>query len=489
MMAMCGEIKGGNTTFQEQIKSGITPNASALSCTSVFSKYIFDLVKNETKDFVDLSLSVAQSFNPLNSEMEKYLSIGLLSSEDGKNLRTPLNLVLVIDVSGSMSSPLDDNPIEPKWYDKLLRREIQPKSKLDLAISCVKNIYSKLSDNERLGVLSFNDSHEIVLGLRQKKDINKSEFFKKIELLRAGGGTTLASGYQPAIDMLKKQISEDSNAKDKDLLPKNHRIIFITDAIIEDQYEENLLYSLNQSSSAKPLNIFTTFIGVGIDFNTDLVSKLIKVRGSNYFSVHSEKEFVKTLEEDFNYMVTPLCFDVYVTVESKKFEIERTYGSQYDYDGEDKADIVSEMKKGGVLKVETLTAYEKTKGGIKGGVVLVKLKEKAEKNDEINEDQQIIVKVEFEDINAQKHVVKKEINGKIEGKGDFYPSSGVRKALLLSRYVQYVSEHLKGEEKEIVKEKNTIDFLGYFEKEAAVIGDSHLKEEYENMKLLGLGKK
>jgi hypothetical protein len=36
--------------------------------------------------------------------------------------------------------------------------------------------------------------------------------------------------------------------------------------------------------------------------------------------VHSEDEFKKTLENDFNYIVTPLCFDVYVKIESKKLK-------------------------------------------------------------------------------------------------------------------------------------------------------------------------
>ena len=33
--------------------------------------------------------------------------------------------------------------------------------------------------------------------------------------------------------------------------------------------------------------IHTTLVGVGLDFNTDLVERISKVRGANYFSVHS----------------------------------------------------------------------------------------------------------------------------------------------------------------------------------------------------------
>ena len=34
-------------------------------------------------------------------------------------------------------------------------------------------------------------------------------------------------------------------------------------------------------------HIYTTFIGLGLDFNINLINEIVKVRGSNYFAVHS----------------------------------------------------------------------------------------------------------------------------------------------------------------------------------------------------------
>lgn len=476
MMALGGMIKGGNTTFSKSLEHGLAPKNSSLSCSSLFSKYIFDLVKNETKDFVDLSLLASQSLNPITSEHEKYLSIGLLSSEDGKNVRRPLNLIIVLDISGSMGESLN----EKKWYSS-------SQSKLDLARSCTKNIYSQLKDDERLGVFTFNNFSDLILPLQQKKTIDKKSFFQKLDRLQANGGTSIEVAYNPAVTMLKNQINEDVQDPQRDKKPKNNRIIFITDAMIENYYEGESLININFEASAKPFNIFTSFIGVGIDFDTDLITRLTKVRGSNYFAVHSDNEFKKTLENDFNYIVTPLCFDVYVRIQSKKFEIEKTFGSEFDHDEKQKGDSQLEMQKGGVLRVETLTAYEKTKGGIKGGVVLVKLKEKKEKNDESEEDSRIFVSVEFEDINGVKQVVEKEIDDKMIEKEEYYPSSGVRKALLLSRYVCFVKEILdrKSDIVKIEDEKERNEkFILYFEREMKVLKDDTLNEEYKNLKKL-----
>ena len=473
MKAASSSIHGGNATYKESLKSGIIPKVSSLSCSSIFSKYIFPLQKYETSNLVDMSLELFQSLNPFSPKLEQYLSIALLSSEDGMNHRDPLNLILVIDVSGSMNSKLYHNSKndKPEIYNKL-----------DLAKSCIKGIYSKLNDDERLGVLTFNGNHNVILELQDKASIKKKDFFTKVENLYAGGGTSIEAGYKPAVVMMKDFLSNshekiiDIDSKKK---PINNRIIFITDAIISNQQEKDLLYEINAANAAHPLNIFTSFIGVGIDFNTDLISRLTKVRGSNYFAVHSEEEFTKILLNDFNYIVTPLCFDVYAKLEGNGYEIEKTYGSPFDYDGEENIDALNEMKKGGLLRIETLSAYEKCLNGLKGGVILIKLKQKLVENDENRQDLDLRVSLEYEDFHAKKICLKKEIDFKSfkETASEFYFSEGVRKAMLLARYVEFTKHLLTAKEKVEVE-----TFLIYFEKEMKELHDNLLEEEYQSLK-------
>ncbi len=64
-------------------------------------------------------------------------------------------------------------------------------------------------------------------------------------------------------------------------------------------------------------DIHTILIGVGVDFNSDLVEYISKVRGANYFTVNSSQEFKKLLDREFNYMVTPLVYDLKLELESR----------------------------------------------------------------------------------------------------------------------------------------------------------------------------
>ena len=43
---------------------------------------------------------------------------------------------------------------------------------------------------------------------------------------------------------------------------------------------------------------------MGLDFNTELVEAISKVRGANYYSVHSPGEFKRRLVDDFDFAVT-----------------------------------------------------------------------------------------------------------------------------------------------------------------------------------------
>ncbi len=43
--------------------------------------------------------------------------------------------------------------------------------------------------------------------------------------------------------------------------------------------------------------------GVGLDFNTELVESISKVKGANYFSVHTPGEFKRRLVDQFDFAV------------------------------------------------------------------------------------------------------------------------------------------------------------------------------------------
>lgn len=79
-----------------------------------------------------------------------------------------------------------------------------------------------------------------------------------------------------------------------------NRLIFLTDAAPNRG-------DIEQNRLSERLN--TTFVGIGIDLNTLLISSITKQRGANYFSIHDSKNFIRLLNNDFDLILTPLVFN------------------------------------------------------------------------------------------------------------------------------------------------------------------------------------
>lgn len=49
----------------------------------------------------------------------------------------------------------------------------------------------------------------------------------------------------------------------------------------------------------------------------------MKVQGANYAAVKTPAEFKKRLDEEFEYLVTPLVFDLQIKIDAIGYEIEK----------------------------------------------------------------------------------------------------------------------------------------------------------------------
>jgi Ca-activated chloride channel family protein len=202
-----------------------------------------------------------------------------------------------------------------------------------------------------------------------------------------------------------------------------NRIIFLTDAMpnIGETSEEGLLGITERNADKK---IYATFIGIGVDFNSELADSITKIRGANYYSVHSSKQFKQRMDDEFDYMVTPLVFDLKLSLDAPGYEIEKVYGSP-------EADEAT----GELMKVNTLFPSAKEDGETKGGIVLLKLR----KTSGEDEDNAIRLKVTYEDRDGRKSSSQESFT--FGGKSpEYFQNTGIRQAVLLSRYADLMKD-------------------------------------------------
>lgn len=411
--------------FRENIGEGYFPISTDITYNGLFYDYSFDTgMRNESTKLFSPSYSTAISKDPVSSEKEYYMTVGLNSNiKESDFERKKLNLVVVLDISGSMSSGLSsyyyDDPFEMKKDD-----EDSNKSKMELANESVNILIDQLKDDDRFGMVLFDDVAYLgkELSLIRETDVDATK--EHILKIKDNGGTNFEAGYKKGTELFDDYLDIDSNEYE-------NRIIVITDAMPNygNLSRDGLLGMVEENAEN---GIYTTFIGVGVDFNTDLVETISDVRGANYYSVHSAKDFKERMGEQFEYMVTPLVFDLELKLKSDAYEIEAVYGS----------DTVNK-KKGEIMKVNTLFPSKTNDNGeVKGGVVLLKLKKKSDAKDG-----EIVLSVSYKDRSGVEDGDSQRIVFN-DSDDEYFENNGIRKAILLTRYANVLKNWILYERSE-----------------------------------------
>eukprot|EP01084_Bolivina_argentea_P247813 414565_1 len=176
---------------------------------------------------------------------------------------------------------------------------------MEIANECVVGLLKHLTPNDRFGLVIFDDESEIKQNIDFIENINMNKLKDEILNVEAAGGTDFECGYNEGIDLyLKKNMKTDEEY--------DNRLILLTDAQPNHGLTDpnSLLNLVSKYSENKENYIYTTFIGVGLDFNSGLIQTISETRGCNYYSVKSTQDFLKTMDEEFEFMVTPLVFNV-----------------------------------------------------------------------------------------------------------------------------------------------------------------------------------
>ncbi|MCK4442341.1 MAG: VWA domain-containing protein, partial [Sulfurovaceae bacterium] len=384
--------------FKANIDNGYLPKLDSITYEGQFYNHYFDtgLGGKECKSLFCPSYSSAKRLNIFSNEEEYFLSVGLNSGIDAKDFkRKKLNLVVVLDISGSMGSSFDSY-----YYDKngkkIENKEKIKKKKINIATESIVAMLSHLKDDDRVGIVLFDNRAYTAKPLRLVGSTNKKAIKDHILALKEQGGTNWSTGYKESLKLF------DTVDFSKDY---ENRIVFLTDAMPNSgELRKDKLFGMAKRASKK--GIHTTFIGIGVDFNNDLVEYVSKTKGANYFSVHSSSEFKKLLDKEFDYMVTPLVYDLELKLDSNKYKIDAVYGSPD-----------AKIATGEIMKVNTLFPSATENSQTKGGVVLLKLKKVGEGSDDIK------LKVDYTDVNGKAFSNKQSIAFKHK-KAEYYDNSG-----------------------------------------------------------------
>ena len=269
----------------------------------------------------DNSYWEAGSDNPI------YVQIDLFAREISENERIPLNIALVLDRSGSMSS----------------------NRKLDYVKRAAAFVVRNLTMDDVLSLVAYQTSVETVIDARRV--INKDDFLRRILGLEADGSTNLSGG------MLEGYSQVQANARRGQV----NRVLLLSDGlanrgIVDQQTLENIC----REKSAQGISIST--FGVGLDYNEDLMLGLGEYGNGNYYYIEVPEDIPAIFSRELRGLLAIGAQNVTICVEIPEgAQIEDSYGYLYQREGNrvilSVGDIYSNEHRKMVLKVRPPRDY------------------------------------------------------------------------------------------------------------------------------------
>jgi Ca-activated chloride channel family protein len=285
------------------IESGGIPSREQYSAEGLFSEHDLSIDGEPCAALLCPRVAMAQVQTIGTSEPELLAQLGFATHLSPENFeRENLDLVVAVDISGSMAG-----------------------EKLGATRQALRSLVDQLHASDRLGIVAFDDRVSVRAELTTVDEAGREALLRRIEALEANGGTWIEGGLQAALEMADAEPAEDGVAK---------RVMILTDAQpnIGATDPESFL-GLARTYAHRDIGL--TSFGIGLDLGAELTSELAKIRGGNSFTLSSREAIERVFETDFDYMVTPVAYDLDVDVlPSAELAIGDSFGAPTDPAGE-----------------------------------------------------------------------------------------------------------------------------------------------------------
>lgn len=237
------------------------------------------------KNPADMPFSVSTEVGPSIFSTDRYiLKVGIQGKKKTFDKTPPLNLVFLVDVSGSMNDA----------------------NKLPLLKEALTLLISQLRQEDTVSIITYAGGVGNLL--EPTNGLEKGKIIKALESMQASGSTNGEGGIKTAYEFAKSNLNKSGV----------NRIILCTDGDFNvgvSSFEELKKYVAKEKESG----IYLTTIGFGQgNFNDVLMEQLADAGNGNYFFIDNINEAKKVLFNDLTSNMEVIAKDVKVQIEFNK---------------------------------------------------------------------------------------------------------------------------------------------------------------------------
>ena len=195
--------------------------------------------------------------------------------------RKPLNLIAVVDKSGSMNG----QPLA------LVRRSLL-------------EVLNHLRDGDRLSIVLYGDRAHVHLEPIDITAESRAFVRGRITEIESAGSTAMEAGLQLGYEVARRSGKQFEGIT---------RVMLFTDERpnVGNTHEHGFM---TMARAASHDGIGLTTIGVGVQFDAELATTIGSVRGGNLFFMRDEDDVKQVFRDEFDYMVSELAHDLAISI-------------------------------------------------------------------------------------------------------------------------------------------------------------------------------
>ena len=266
--------------------------------------------------------AISHGYLEAGNPQEIYASFDIEAINHEGDSRPPLNLALVIDRSGSMSG------------DKIVH-----------AREAARRLVNTLNASDRLAIVSYGSDVSTDISSRQVTEANRQAMLAAIDRIEVSGGTNLSGGYE-------RGLAEVVRSKDDKTI---NRVLLMSDgnANIGITHIPDLE---RLSRGGLQQGVSLTSMGVGLDYNEDLMTRMANEGAGNYYFIERGEAIASMFEAEMKGLTSVVARNTAVVVTlGEGVELVEVYGFPYRRQGDRVmialAEFFSEQKKSVLAKL------------------------------------------------------------------------------------------------------------------------------------------
>jgi Ca-activated chloride channel homolog len=270
--------------FRNEVAMARIPNPRTLTFEGLLGDHDIRLRSEaRCRQLFCLTAEAMKADLPATPEVHQLVGIGFDSNLSGKAWRRePLNLVAVVDKSGSMSgAPLD-----------LVRRSLS-------------QIAQQLQEGDQLAIVLYGSTSHVHLAPTRASVSTIDRIQAAIDSIRSEGSTSMEAGLTLGYEVARSTAARFNG---------NTRVMLFTDERPNtDATDADTFMGMAEEASQDGIGLTT--IGVGVQFGAELATTIGSVRGGNLYFIADREQVKEVFESKLDFMVSELAHDLKLSVE------------------------------------------------------------------------------------------------------------------------------------------------------------------------------